>query len=79
MPRRTPTEPVAPSRTALIFFYDCPHCHGEVPCQTPMEPDFLTCMFCGEKFPIVPVDFNTVNFFRIMTAEGKALADSEFA
>ena len=38
----------------------------------------MTCDVCRQKFPIVPVDASTVQFIKLMLADGPAAVDPDF-
>lgn len=73
-----PIEPVPPDGMELIVFYKCPYCSRHIGLPAPIEPRMLPCDVCHHTFPIIPVDESDLQYLRIMTAGGKALADPDF-
>ncbi len=78
MNRNRPPEPVKPMGMELVFFYSCPYCNRELPLAAPTSPTMMTCDVCRQKFPIVPVDASTVQFIKLMLADGPAAVDPDF-
>lgn len=77
-PRR-PIHPVMPFGMELTFFYNCPNCGRKVPIIAPTQPAMALCEACGIPFPLVPVDERTVQYIKIMLADGRAAVDPDFA
>ena len=73
-----PVAPVKPMGMELVFFYSCPFCRRELPLVAPAQPTMITCEMCRQSFPIVPVDEYTVQFVKLMLADGPAAIDSDF-
>jgi transcription elongation factor Elf1 len=78
MAAKKPLTPVKPSGMELVFFYTCPFCGQNVPMASPVKPGLAQCGGCRGRFPVVPVDERTVQFFKLMTAGGKAAVDPDF-
>ncbi|MEG1609672.1 MAG: hypothetical protein RR014_03675 [Bilophila sp.] len=76
-PKR-PVQPVQPCGMELIFFYRCPSCGRKITTLSPTQPAMAPCEACGTPFPIVPVDERTIQFIKIMLAEGRAAVDPDF-
>ncbi len=62
----------------LVFFYTCPYCQRELPLVAPPQPTMITCDVCRQAFPIVPIDEHTVQFVKLMLADGPAAVDPDF-
>lgn len=62
----------------LSFFYTCPNCGRRTALAAPTQPALAQCESCGIPFPIVPVDAQTVQFIKIMLADGRAAVDPDF-
>jgi transcription elongation factor Elf1 len=77
MPRR-PVAPVKPASMELVFFYTCPYCQRELPLVSPQQPTMISCDMCRQSFPIVPVDEYSVQFVKLMLADGKAAIDPDY-
>ncbi len=75
---KRPIEPVRPVGMELVFFYRCPACQREIPLVAPPQPTMITCDVCRQKFPIVPVDESTVQYVKLMLADGPAAIDPDF-
>ena len=73
-----PPEPVKPIGMELVFFYPCPFCHRELPQVAQVQAAMLTCDVCRQKFPIVPIDESTVQFIKLMLADGPAAIDPDY-
>ena len=73
-----PVFPVAPEGMELVFFYPCPACGRHVPRVNPVEVSMAVCDNCGKSFPIIPVDEYTLQYIRIMLANGAAAGDLDF-
>jgi hypothetical protein len=73
-----PLDPVKPSDMELLFIYVCPFCSCRLNLLAPTVAAIVQCGACGEKFPIVPVESNTVNFVRIMLENGMAAIDADY-
>ncbi len=78
MSNRRPVNPVKPIGMELVFFYSCPHCRREMPLVAPLQPALITCEMCRQPFPIVPIDEHTVQFVKLMLADGPAAVDADF-
>jgi len=78
MPQQKMPDPVAPCRLTLVFSYECPHCHEELPVGAPTKPAVIRCPVCGKKFPIIPVDECVVDYISLMTDGGRAAANPDF-
>ena len=70
-----PVQPVQPHGMEFLFFYRCPHCAHQVALISPLQPAMAQ---CGKTFPVVPVDVRSIQYVRLMFANGKAAADSDF-
>lgn len=73
-----PVQPVQPHGMEFLFFYRCPHCAHQVALISPLQPAMARCDACGKTFPVVPVDVRSIQYVRLMFANGKAAADSDF-
>ena len=73
-----PVKPVQPHGMEFLFFYRCPHCAHQVALISPLQPAIAQCDACGKTFPVVPVDVRSIQYVRLMFANGKAAADSDF-
>ncbi|MDR2161522.1 MAG: hypothetical protein LBO77_05200 [Desulfovibrio sp.] len=73
-----PPAPVKPTGMELVFFYVCPYCGRELPLVAPPQPTMITCEVCRQNFPIVPIDEHTVQFVKLMLADGPAAIDPDF-
>ncbi|MBQ7738444.1 MAG: hypothetical protein IJT59_02155 [Desulfovibrionaceae bacterium] len=73
-----PIVPVAPEGMEIIFFYPCPACGRHVPRANPIEVTLAVCDNCGKSFPIIPVDEYSLQYIRIILANGRATADLDF-
>ncbi|MFW5733729.1 MAG: hypothetical protein ACOCWR_01590 [Oceanidesulfovibrio sp.] len=62
----------------LVFFYACPFCQRQVPLIGPTQPTMAQCDACKGHFPIVPVDDKSIQFVKIMLANGRAGVDPDF-
>ena len=73
-----PATPVKPLGMELVFFYACPSCRFEHPLVAPTRPTMVACERCKQNFPIVPVDLHSVQFVKLMLADGQAAIDPDF-
>lgn len=73
-----PVTPVPPSGMELIFLYRCPHCGRKTALIAPTRPAMAQCDACNMPFPLVPVDERSIQFIRLMLADGKAAVDPDF-
>lgn len=71
-------EPVRPTGMELVFMYRCPHCARDIPVPSPVSPDLTRCGICGNYFPIVPVDEQSLYFIKIILQNGLAAVDPDF-
>ncbi len=76
--KRKPVTPVRPTGLELVFMYACPFCQRQAPLVSPTKPAMAQCEACQGHFPIVPVDERTVQFIKIVLANGKAGIDPDF-
>jgi len=76
--KKKPLLPVKPSGLELVYLYGCPFCDRQVPIISPTQPAMAQCDACKGHFPIVPVDDKTVQFMKIMLANGPAGIDPDF-
>ena len=75
---RRPVSPVKPIGVELVFFYPCPYCQRELPLVAPAQPAMITCDVCRQSFPIVPIDEDSVQFVKLMLADGPAAIDPDY-
>ncbi len=75
---RRPLTPVPPHDMEIIFLYTCPHCGAKVAVISPTKPAMARCDSCGEPFPLTPVDERTIQYIRLMLADGRAAVDPDF-
>ena len=75
---RRPVAPATPVSVELVFFYACPYCQRELPLVAPSQPTMVTCDTCRQSFPIVPVDEYSVQFVKLMLADGQAAIDPDY-
>lgn len=73
-----PLMPVKPTGVEMVYFYECPLCNRQVPLVSPTQPSMAQCDSCKAHFPIVPVDARTIQYLKIMLANGKAAIDPDF-
>ena len=73
-----PLRPVKPVSLEVVFCYPCPHCQRQVPLIGPTQPTMAQCDACGKPFPIVPADSRSIQFIKIMLANGGAGIDPDF-
>ncbi|EGJ51598.1 hypothetical protein [Desulfocurvibacter africanus] len=73
-----PLNPVMPVNMEIIFLYPCPYCGREVPLISPTSPAMAQCDVCRKTFPIVPVDARTIQYLKLVTANGQASIDPDF-
>jgi len=71
-------QPVAPCGMHLLFKYECPSCHRTTDVDAPSQPGVIRCMWCGNRFPVIPVDPYVTDYIRLMTCDGKAAADPDY-
>lgn len=76
--KNKPLMPVKPSGLELIYLYLCPFCERQVPIISPTQPSMAQCDACKGHFPIVPVDERTVQYIKIVLANGRAGIDPDF-
>lgn len=76
--KQRPIEPSKPLGMELVFYYACPYCHSQLPIVAPFHPSMVACVSCQQKFPIVPVDERSIQFIKIMMANGPAAIDPDF-
>ncbi len=76
--KKKPLLPVKPTGIELVYLYVCPFCQRQVPIVSPTQPSMVQCEACRSSFPIVPVDDKTVQFVKIVLANGKAGIDPDF-
>lgn len=62
----------------LVFFYPCPFCQRELPLVAPSQPGIITCDVCRQNFPIIPVDEHSIQYVKLMLADGRAAVDPDF-
>ena len=75
---RKAQEPVPPCGMHVLFEYECPHCHRPTDVNAPSQPGIIRCVWCGNRFPIIPVDPYVKDYFRLMTCDGRAAADPDY-
>ena len=75
---RRPVPPVKPTSMELVFFYPCPYCRRELPLVAPAQPAMITCDVCRQSFPIVPIDEYSVQFVKLLLADGPAAIDQDY-
>ncbi len=75
---KKPLSPVRPTGLDLVFFYQCPFCERQIPVISPTQPTMAMCDSCRGQFPIVPADARSVQYVKIMLANGKAGIDPDF-
>jgi hypothetical protein len=75
---KKPTQPVKPSGMEILLFYPCPNCERQVPLIGPTQPSMAQCDACRAQFPIVPADERTIQFIKLMLANGRAGIDPDF-
>jgi hypothetical protein len=75
---RRPVAPAKPVSVELVFFYVCPYCQRELPLVSPPQPAMIACDVCQQSFPIVPVDEYSVQFVKLMLANGQAAIDPDY-
>ncbi len=75
---KRPIEPAKPAAVELVVYYTCPYCRNECPVLSPTLPAMTMCSDCHKQFPIVPIDERTVQFVRIILANGPAAIDPDF-
>nr|WP_209280091.1 hypothetical protein [Desulfobaculum xiamenense] len=63
----------------MVFFYPCPHCGHSVPLVAPVQPATVRCDACSRRFPIIPVDERAQRYFKVVTNNGRACIDPDFA
>ena len=73
-----PISPVKPTGMELVFFYICTHCGHELPLVAPSQPTMINCEICRQHYPVVPVYEHTVQFVKLMLADGAAAIDPDF-
>ena len=78
-PTGKPLTPAKPEGMEVVFFYPCPYCERHVPTIAPTQPGMTQCDACGHHFPVVPVDRRTIEYVKIMLANGHAAVDPDFA
>ncbi|MDO5536497.1 MAG: hypothetical protein Q4F72_03065 [Desulfovibrionaceae bacterium] len=78
MPTKRLPDPVYPSGMEIAFYYACPNCRKVIRVMSPTKAVLVTCPQCHQQFPIVPVDEADLNFFHIMTADGRAAMSGDY-
>lgn len=73
-----PVKPVAPSGMELIFLYECPHCGRKNALISPTVPSSVTCEFCQNPFPILPVNERGVQYVKLMMGNGYSAVDLDY-
>ena len=73
-----PLTPVKPTGIEILLFYVCPFCETQVPLVGPTQPTMAQCDSCGGQFPIVPADSRSIQYIKIMLAQGRAGIDPDF-
>ncbi len=71
-------QPAKPLAMEIVFFYACPHCQHEMPLVAPLQPSMITCEVCHMRYPIVPIDEASVQFVKVMLANGCAAVDADY-
>ncbi len=72
-------EPVSPSSMDIILTYVCPTCNTPVSTVAPVYPIRITCPECKEAYPIIPADALSIQYLRLMFANGGAIINADFA
>ncbi len=75
---KKPTQPVYPDGMDIVFKYKCPHCQADNTMLATAQPALAQCGACGLFFPIVPIDGKSLQYIKIMLANGKAAVDPDF-
>ncbi len=76
--KRQIIEPVAPSGLDIILTYACPSCHTPLPVAAPIHPIKIKCAMCSLEFPILPADPTTLQYLRLILADGAAIINADF-
>ncbi|CAM2061190.1 conserved hypothetical protein [Desulfovibrionales bacterium] len=70
--------PVKPVDLELFFVYQCPFCGCLVSLAGSTHSTLAQCDVCKDQFSIVPADDRSIQFIKIMLANGKAGIDPNF-
>jgi hypothetical protein len=73
-----PVIPVKPSGIELIFMYICPYCGHDIPVLAPRKTTMARCHVCALTFPVVAVEEKTIDFIKLILANGTAAIDADF-
>ena len=74
----TPCSARAASRYGSAFFLPLPSLRSPGSSAFSHAAAMARCDACGKAFPIVPVDAKSVQYVRLMLANGKAAVDPDF-
>ncbi len=77
--KRKIIEPVAPSGMDIILTYRCPECYTQIAAAAPISPVKVRCQECGTEFPIIPADVTTLQYLKLMFANGAAIINPDFS
>lgn len=75
---KRPIEPAKPLAFELVVYYACPYCLNHCPVLSPTQPTMAMCTDCHKQFPIVPIDESSMQFLRVIWANGPAAIDPDF-
>ncbi len=78
--KRKIIEPVAPTNMEIILTYVCPDCYTQTPVVAPIHPAKIRCSNpqCKLEFPILPVDPTTLQYLKLIFADGAAMVNPDF-
>lgn len=71
-------DPIQPAGMDLTFHYVCPYCHTVTRVGAPTQAMVINCSKCRKQFPIAPVDELILNFFHIITCDGRAMVSTDY-
>ncbi len=78
--KRKILEPVAPSSMDIILTYECPECFSQIPVVAPINPVKVRCTNnqCKLEFPVLPVDPTTLQYLKLIFADGAAIVNPSY-
>ncbi len=76
--KRKIIEPVTPVAMDIVLTYECPSCNVPVTMIAPVFAAKIRCQHCGLEFPLIPADATTIQYLRLMFANGKAVIHPDY-
>ncbi len=76
--KRKIIEPVTPSSMELVLTYECPTCQTPITMVAPVHAVKMRCPRCQLEYPVIPADAMTIQYLRLMFANGKAVIHPDY-